>query len=189
MLVDADGEVLGTRAKVGVHDSATPLHLGFSAYLFEPDGRFLLTRRALDKATFPGVWTNSCCGHPAPGEPVEDAVRRRAAQELGTVLDDLRLVLPAFRYRAEMDGVVENELCPVLVGRVRDPGRLRPDPTEVAEVAWVDWPEFRHQVLSGKDPVSRWCSLQVTELAGLGDDPAHWPTGDPAWLPAALRSP
>ena len=165
VLLDEDGHPIGTAPKREVHHRDTPLHLAFSCYLFDPAGRFLLTQRALDKRTWPGVWTNSCCGHPAPGEPVEQAVLRRVAQELGTGLTSLRLMLPRFRYRAVMvDGTVENELCPVYVATCPDPGGLAPDSDEVAGVEWVDWSDFRAAVLTGRRKVSPWCVEQIAEL-------------------------
>jgi isopentenyl-diphosphate Delta-isomerase len=183
VLLDEDGHAIGTTDKRSVHHDDTPLHLAFSCYLFDADGHVLVTRRALHKHTWPGVWTNACCGHPAPGEGLEDAVRRRVGQELGVELDDLRLLLPEFRYRAEMDGVVENEMCPVFVARVTQP--LRPDPDEVAEVGWEPWSSFRAGVVDGTRPVSPWCRDQV---ALLPEDPLSAPAASSEGLPPAARS-
>jgi len=77
VLVDDAGTPLGSAPRIDVHTEATPLHLAFSTYLFNALGEVLLTRRALGKKTWPGVWTNSCCGHPRPSESLEDAARRR----------------------------------------------------------------------------------------------------------------
>jgi len=182
VLLDDAGRAIGTEAKATVHHATTPLHLAFSSYVIDDAGRVLLTRRALSKPTWPGVWTNSCCGHPLPGEPVPAAVRRRLADELGVVTEAIELVLPEFRYRAEMPtGVVENELCPVY--RVRWSGDPTPDPAEVASYQWVEWSEVRD--VPGLSP---WCLLQLDELSGLGATPGEWPVADPALLPPAARS-
>ena len=182
VLLDEDGQAVGTADKAGVHHADTPLHLAFSCYLFDDAGNVLVTQRALHKRTFPGVWTNSCCGHPAPGEPLDDAVRRRVEQELGTTVTDLRLVLPRFRYRAEQDGVVENEMCPVLIGFVRGP--VDPDPAEVEATAWETWADFRAGVLDGTRPVSVWCREQ---LAQLPEDPVSAIAAAADDLPPAAR--
>jgi isopentenyl-diphosphate delta-isomerase len=114
VLLDEAGYASGTADKVAVHHDRTPLHLAFSCYLFNQAGQFLLTRRAESKRTFPGVWTNTCCGHPLPGEPMSDSVLRRLRDELGIGSAKLTLLLPRFRYQARMDnGVLENEVCPV----------------------------------------------------------------------------
>lgn len=171
VLLDADGRPIGTEPKATVHRHDTPLHLAFSCYLFDPAGRFLLTRRALGKRTWPGVWTNSCCGHPRPGEPVEAAVLRRVHHELGITPTHVRLLLPDFRYRAVMDdGTAEHELCPVYVGICRDVDALAVDPDEVDAVEWVDWPDFRGGVLAGTRAVSPWC---IEQVAALPADPLH----------------
>ena len=181
VLLDDGGRAIGTEAKATVHHAATPLHLAFSSYVIDAAGRVLLTQRAAGKPTWPGVWTNSCCGHPLPGEPVQDAVRRRLAGELGIVTDAIELVLPEFRYRAEMPtGVVENELCPVY--RVWWTGDPTPDPAEVAFYRWADWSTLR-----ATSDLSPWCLLQLDELDHLGPSPATWPLADATLLPPAAR--
>ena len=165
VLLDETGRPIGVAPKSEVHHRDTPLHLAFSCYVIDLDGRLLVTRRALDKRTWPGVWTNSCCGHPAPGEPVEEAVVRRTQQELGIELTDVEVVLPDFRYRAVMDdGTVENEICPVYVATCREPEAIAPDADEVADHVWEDWPTFRSDVLEGRRPVSPWCFEQVEKM-------------------------
>jgi isopentenyl-diphosphate Delta-isomerase len=183
VLLDDDGRAAGTADKREVHHADTPLHLAFSCYVLDHRGRVLLTRRALSKRTFPGVWTNTCCGHPGPGEPIEEAVVRRLREELGLEVTALRLLLPGFRYRAEMDGVRENEMCPVFVANALD-GRVRPDPAEVEEISWEDWARFRADVLQRGREVSSWCREQ---LLALPAELVAAPTASRSELPAAAR--
>jgi isopentenyl-diphosphate Delta-isomerase len=186
VLLDEAGNAIGSAPKATTHHAATPLHLAFSCYVFDADGRLLVTRRALDKPTFPGVWTNSFCGHPAPGEDFREAVRRRGEQELGLDLDELRLVLPAFRYQATMpNGVRENELCPVLTAVTSS--EPRPDPSEVAAVEWVAWTDFRDRVLAGPSEVSVWCAQQVAELARQEQERGGFVAASYDDLPPAAR--
>jgi isopentenyl-diphosphate Delta-isomerase len=137
VLLDAEGQPCGTADRMTVHSTHTPLHLAFSCYVVDADGLVLMTRRALTKRTWPGVWTNACCGHPLPGESFEDAIERRLAQELGARATAIAPVLPDFRYEAvDASGIRENEVCPVFVATL-EPG-LEPDPDEVMEYRWVD---------------------------------------------------
>ena len=139
VLLDDQRRPIGTAPKAGVHTAHTPLHLAFSSYAFDPSGtRVLVTRRALGKRTWPGVWTNTCCGHPAPGEdpPGRDDPPDRPG--LGLTPRDVELALPDFAYTATMaDGTMENEFCPVF--RVVVDDDPVPDPAEVAEWKWVGW--------------------------------------------------
>jgi isopentenyl-diphosphate Delta-isomerase len=164
VLLSDDGEPIGTAPKSSVHTADTPLHLAFSCHVRDALGRLLVTRRALSKTTWPGVWTNSFCGHPSPGEDLEAAVARRAWDELGVTLTDLRLVLPTFRYRAtDAGGVVENEICPVYTAVTLDD--VQPDPDEVAEFRWIDAADLEVAVSMAPWAFSPWLNLQLVELA------------------------
>lgn len=180
VLCDDQGHAVGEAPKSTVHGTATPLHRAFSVHVFDAAGRTLITRRALTKVAWPGVWSNSCCGHPAPGERDEDAVRRRVRQELGVEITDLRCVLPDFRYRAvDAGGVVEHEVCPVFVARLDaeaagpapedgpspvDPLVVHPDSDEVAETAWVDWADLVAVAAATPQLLSPWSVLQLARL-------------------------
>jgi len=186
VLLHEDGRQAGTLDKLTVHSRQTPLHLAFSCYVFNEEGEFLLTRRAWGKATWPGSWTNSCCGHPLPGEPIGSAVARRLRDELGISAGRTDLVLPSFRYRARMaSGIAENEMCPVLRAVTHD--TPAPAPAEVAEARWVSWERFTRDVIQGRAAVSPWCRLQVRELVKSGAEPLAWPVAPAGDLPPAAR--
>lgn len=163
VLLNDEGQPIGTADKATVHSADTPLHLAFSVYVFDSAGRFLVTRRALGKQTWPGVWTNTCCGHPGVDEDLETAVRRRLDQELGLKPLTLQVALPDFAYRAESpEGLVENERCPVFVATVdHDP---TPDPDEIAEFEWISWVDFVQVARIAPWSISPWSAEQALLL-------------------------
>lgn len=135
VLVDDHDVVVGTAPKLAAHRDGH-LHRAVSVVLFDDHGRVLLQRRADGKYHSGGLWSNTCCGHPRPGESVHDAAQRRLGAELGVAGCELTAV-SWFVYRASLDdGLVEHELDHVLVGRWN--GSTLPDPTEVSETRWVD---------------------------------------------------
>lgn len=167
-LLAEDGTAVGTLPKSEVHTSDTPLHLAFSCYVLDPLGRLLVTRRALSKRTWPGVWTNSFCGHPRPSEDMGDAVRRHGLDELGIHVSELRLALPDYRYRAvDASGIVENEICPVHIA-VLD-GSPDANPQEVAEWRWIEVDDLIEAVARAPFAFSPWLVEQLPLLRRLGE--------------------
>lgn len=165
VLVDEAGTPIGTAPKSAVHTTNTELHLAFSCHVYDADGRVLLTRRSLAKRAWPGVWTNAFCGHPRPDEAIEAAVKRHASSELGITIEQVRPLLPEFRYRAvDASGIVENEICPVFTAVTTD--AVLANPAEVAEWRWVDPDALRASVAVTPFVFSPWLVLQLEQLAG-----------------------
>ncbi|MBN0038660.1 isopentenyl-diphosphate Delta-isomerase [Cellulosimicrobium cellulans] len=182
--VDDQGRRTGTFERAAVHTTETPLHLAFSCYVLDDAGRLLLTRRALTKRTWPGVWTNSFCGHPRWTETTEESIVRHARHELGFEIADLEVAVPGFRYRAvDASGVVENEICPVYAARAA--GTVEPNPDEVMETVWADPRDVARAVAATPWAFSPWMVLQVAAL-GAASAEGDAPT---ALLAAAFRPP
>jgi isopentenyl-diphosphate delta-isomerase len=162
VLVDEDDRPIATAPKLATHNSATPLHRAFSVFIFNGRGEILLQQRAFTKKTWPGVWSNSCCGHVMLHETIEHAAARRLKQELGLNCGALEIAVPDFRYRAEKDGVVEHEICPVLIGSCD--AQPIPDISEVANVRWMSWDEFLVWVEDPESDLSPWAIEEVRRL-------------------------
>ncbi|KAA9111574.1 isopentenyl-diphosphate Delta-isomerase [Microbacterium rhizomatis] len=167
VLLDDAGREIGTAPKSSVHSTDTALHLAFSCYVLSDEGKLLVTRRALSKTTWPGVWTNSFCGHPRPDEAMIAAVERRADFELGITLSEIELALPQFRYRAvDASGIVEHEVCPVYIARTSD--APAPNPLEVADTEWVDPADLAASLTATPWAFSPWLVLQAPQLRMFG---------------------
>ncbi len=152
-LVDEDGVTIGTEEKLAAHQPPGRLHRAFSVFLFDERGRLLLQQRALGKYHSPGVWSNTCCGHPYPGEAPFAAAARRTFEELG-VSPSLLAEAGTVRYNHPdpASGLVEQEYNHLFVGMVQSP--LRPDPEEVASTAFVTPDDLAER--HAKDPYSAW---------------------------------
>lgn len=167
VLLDDDGRPIGSASKASVHGPDTRLHLAFSCHVLDRSDRVLLTRRSLHKATWPGVWSNSFCGHPEPAEQLVSAVKRRAEYELGLTLSSVQLALPTFRYRAvDASGIAENEICPVYIATTS--GEPRPRADEVMDHAWVDPLDLGRAIRLTPVVFSPWLVLQARRLPFLG---------------------
>jgi isopentenyl-diphosphate delta-isomerase len=130
ILVDPDDNVVGEEEKLRAHALGV-LHRAVSVFVADPAGHLILQQRHAGKYHSGGLWSNTACTHPQPGESVAEAAARCLSEEMG-----LSAVLqPAFRfsYRASVSReMVEHEYDHVFVGEVA--AVPRPSPQEVQ--AW-----------------------------------------------------
>lgn len=161
VLVDNDNRVIGTAPKATVHGKTTPLHRGFSLFVFNHQGQLLLQQRATHKLTWPGAWSNTCCGHPAWEETAVQAAIRRVRYELGMNLHDAVEIAP-YRYRFTRDGIEENEICPIVVASTAQEPAC--NPAEVAATRWIDWRIFCQEIRATPGRYSDWCEEEVAVL-------------------------
>jgi isopentenyl-diphosphate Delta-isomerase len=171
-LVDEHGTTIGTSEKLAAHLAPGLLHRAFSVFLFDEQGRLLLQRRAEGKYHSPGVWSNTCCGHPYPGESPFAAASRRTWEELG-VSPSLLAEAGTVRYNHPdpASGLVEQEFNHLFVGLVRE--KPEPDPEEVGGTAFVSAAELAER--HAADPFSAWFMTvldaarpAIRELTGPG---------------------
>lgn len=152
ILVDESNRATGVGTKTHIHRAGL-LHRAFSIFIVDHKGRILLQRRSLEKYHSGGLWANSCCGHPRPGERTLTAARRRLPEELGI---GAPLTFGFFsRYRADLDGgMQENEYVYVYFGPlVAQPD---PDPAEVSEVEFASPDDIARRIAAKPDAFVYW---------------------------------
>ena len=152
ILVDERNRATGTAGKTAVHRAGL-LHRAFSIFMVDARGRLLLQQRSRKKYHSGGLWANSCCGHPRPGERTLTAARRRLGEELG-VNGDLSFGFFA-RYQSKLGkGMHENEFVYVYFGLLDE--RPNPNPDEIADVEWLHLDEIRRRLKRRPDAFTVW---------------------------------
>jgi len=118
VLVDTNDNPLGVMEKIEAHRHGV-LHRAFSIFLFNGKGDLLLQKRASDKYHSPGLWTNTCCSHPMPGESIDSAANRRLMEEMG--MSCVMVKAFDFIYKAQLDqDMVEHEFDHVFFGTTEE---------------------------------------------------------------------
>ncbi len=160
VLVDERDCEIGSATKSAVHRTGER-HRAVSVFLFDDQGRTLLQRRADGKYHSPGLWSNTCCGHPRPGESAMDAARRRLREEMGVVCDLEHVV--TFEYRADVgQGLLEHEVDHVFRGTFA--GTPAPDATEVSDFRWIGLGDLQEDCVANPERYSAWLPLALARL-------------------------
>ncbi|MBI4170086.1 MAG: isopentenyl-diphosphate Delta-isomerase [Candidatus Aenigmarchaeota archaeon] len=166
ILVDESDNELGYEEKLTCHKLPVKLHRAFSIFIFNGKGQVLLQRRAKSKHHWGGFWSNTCCSHPRPDEPVELAAKRRLEEEIGIVCD-LQFLFK-FIYKADYDTTWgEHELDWVFVGYYDGP--IKPNEDEIDDLKFVDIDALKKDMSAHPERYTPWfkiCLDRVLEHVG-----------------------
>jgi isopentenyl-diphosphate Delta-isomerase len=160
ILVDDQDNPIGTAEKMEAH-CAGKLHRAFSIFVFNSEGQLLMQQRAKQKYHSGGLWSNTCCSHPRPGESIVAAAHRRLKEEMGFDCD-LRDV-HQFVYRTEFDnGLTEHEYDHVLIGNSDAAPTV--DPAEVGDWKWVDLRSLKSDMAADGDKYTHWLRVSLGDV-------------------------
>lgn len=158
--VDALDRPVGSAEKLEAHREGL-LHRAVSVFVFCPNGRLLLQRRARGKYHCGSLWSNTCCGHPRPNESTAEVAHRRLDEEMGFSCKLWPVF--SFTYRAPLrNGLTEHEIDHVFVG-VFD-GSPHPSPSEVQDWRWIPADDLTDELACHSDRYTPWLRLAWKEF-------------------------
>jgi isopentenyl-diphosphate delta-isomerase len=161
VLVDENDNEIGIEEKIKAHENGGKLHRAFSIFVFNSRGELLLQKRAETKYHAPGLWTNTCCSHPRPGESLEDAVHRRLKEEMGFDCE-LKRVFHVI-YKADVgNGLTEWEFDHVFIGKFD--GEPKPNPEEASDWKWVSLEEVERDVKEHPEKYTPWFRIILPKV-------------------------
>lgn len=160
ILVDQHDTPVGYADKLEAHQKGL-LHRAFSILIFNSACKLLLQRRALGKYHSPGLWTNTCCSHPRPGEATETAIQRRLGEEMG--LEGPMSLCFKFIYKANLGELMEYEYDHVYVGMMDRPPITNPD--EVEEWKYMSLQELQKDMRCNPDRYTAWFHIIMKQFS------------------------
>ncbi len=160
ILVDERDEPIGTMEKLEVHQKAL-LHRAFSIFIFNAAGELLLQKRAEKKYHSAGLWTNTCCSHPQPGQETLAAAEIRLKEEMGI---SARLIKAFdFIYRSAFEnGLTEYEFDHVFIGKYDD--AISPDSDEVSDYCFKSMQEIKNALQTHPEKYTEWFKIAFPKL-------------------------
>lgn len=164
ILVDHEDNPIGTAEKLEAHQKNL-CHRAFSVFIFrkKPVLEVLLQQRALIKYHSPGLWTNTCCSHPRPGEDIIAAGQRRLKEEMG--IETPLTNVGKFHYIAHFEnGLVENEVDHVLVGFI-DKENFAVNKNEVEAFRWITLLNLKKEMESHPALFTPWLTKAIEKIS------------------------
>lgn len=159
ILVDENDREVGLMEKMEAHQKGL-LHRAFSVLVFNEKGELLLQRRAFGKYHSEGLWTNTCCSHPYPGESIIEAGKRRLFEEMGFTCELTEVF--SFIYKAELEnGLIEHELDHVFVGFSEETPHLNLE--EVSAFKWMSIDEIKLDMDKNPSQYTAWFLILMKE--------------------------
>ena len=155
ILVNEKDQPIGQMEKMEAHQKGL-LHRAFSVLIFNSSDQVLLQKRASNKYHSGGLWTNTCCSHPRPGEKVLESANRRLMEEMGMTADLTERF--HFIYKTDLDNdLVEHELDHVLVGQSDDLPKLNSD--EAEDFKYIDLETLKQELKSSPENYTVWFKI------------------------------
>lgn len=160
ILVNEQDDEIGYGDKLSVHQSGL-LHRAFSVFIFNSHGELLLQQRAETKYHSPGLWTNTCCSHPRPGELTLDACKRRLKEEMGMLCDPEFSFSFIYKYQFT-NGLTEHEFDHVFIDISDDQPILNKD--EVKSWKYIGLNELDSDISDNPDNYTPWLKICLPKL-------------------------
>lgn len=159
-LLDGNNKTIGVMEKMQAHREGA-LHRAVSVFVFNSKGEMLLQQRAAGKYHSPGLWSNTCCTHPRPGEEPLKAAERRLQEEMG-IECSLEYKFD-FLYKAELgNGLTEHEYDHVYYGYTNE--KPVPDNNEVAAWSYLSMDELDNRLQEQPTKFTVWFHLLFGQL-------------------------
>ncbi len=160
ILVDEHDVSVGAMEKMEAHEKAV-LHRAFSVFIFNKKGEMLLQQRAMSKYHSGGLWTNSCCSHPRPGEEIHQAASRRLTEEMGFTTPIKKVF--DFIYKADFsNGLTEYEFDHVFAGYYD--GEIIPNENEVCNYQYRSMQQIESMLKQEPELFTVWFQIAFPKV-------------------------
>lgn len=160
ILVDEKDNSIGTMEKLKAHKMGV-LHRAFSIFLFNDMGELLLQKRNNSKYHSGGLWTNTCCSHPKPGETLKQVALTRLFEEMGIKVE-IEFAF-SFIYKVKFEnGLTENEFDHVFVGNFNENPEINPE--EVSDWRYESLRSINIEIKQNPSSFTEWFKIALPAL-------------------------